>query len=46
MHLIKVWSRTVKTQLVKVVYIDLVKQRHVSVYLEAIFKFTKCWLIL
>jgi hypothetical protein len=22
-----------------------VKQRHVSAYLEAIFKFTKCWLI-
>jgi hypothetical protein len=23
----------------------LVKQRHVSAYLEVIFKFTKCWLI-
>jgi hypothetical protein len=22
-----------------------VKQRHVSAYLEAIFRFTKCWLI-
>jgi hypothetical protein len=43
--LIKVRSRTVKTQLVKVVQIDLLKRRHVSAYLEAIFRFTKCRLI-